>query len=74
MMAETHEAHAKVEPGKSVERRFTAESAERSNWHALVAPDHAELIAIEPMQVTGRRCRWRLGASPSGRWRSSSPS
>jgi len=36
MMAETHEEHAKVEPGKSVERRFTAESAERSNWQALV--------------------------------------
>ena len=36
MMAESHEAHAKVEHGKPVERRFTPESAERSNWQALV--------------------------------------
>ena len=36
MMAHSHEAHAKAEPGKSVERRFTAESTERSNYQALV--------------------------------------
>jgi hypothetical protein len=35
MMAHSHEAHAKTE-GKLVERRFLAESTERSNYQALV--------------------------------------
>jgi hypothetical protein len=35
-MAHSHEAHAKAESGKLVERRFLAESTERSNYQALV--------------------------------------
>jgi hypothetical protein len=35
-MAHSHEAHAKVESGKLVERRFVAESTDRSNYQALV--------------------------------------
>jgi len=36
MMAHSHEAHAKVESGKLVERRFLADSTGRSNYQALV--------------------------------------
>jgi hypothetical protein len=36
MMAHSHEAHAKTESGKPVERRFLAEATERSNYQALV--------------------------------------
>src|SRR6476646_9397 len=31
-----HEAHSKIEPGKLVERRFTAEPTSRSNYQALL--------------------------------------
>ena len=36
MVHDSHEAHAKTEPGKLVERRFTVEPTERSNYQALV--------------------------------------
>jgi hypothetical protein len=36
MVHDSHETHAKTEPGKLVERRFTVEPTERSNYQALV--------------------------------------
>jgi hypothetical protein len=36
MVHDSHDAHAKTEPGKLVERRFTVEPTERSNYQALV--------------------------------------
>ena len=35
-MAHSHEAHAKTQSGKLVERRFLADATERSNYQALV--------------------------------------
>jgi hypothetical protein len=35
-MAHSHDSHAKAEPGKLVERRFTAEATSQSNYQALI--------------------------------------
>jgi hypothetical protein len=44
MAHDSHEAHAKIEPGKLVERRFTAEPTSRSNWQALIGGIGAALL------------------------------
>jgi hypothetical protein len=36
MAHDSHESHAKIEPGKLVERRFTADPTSRSNYQALI--------------------------------------